>query len=64
MPATSGAQQRFFGWLKGNPREAAKRGISAKVVDEFAHAPGGTTKGLPGRAPKEKKQRMFGSLSP
>lgn len=50
MPATSQAQQRFFGWLKANPAEAQRRGISAKVADEFAHAPGGTTKGLPARA--------------
>jgi hypothetical protein len=64
MPAVSKAQQRFFGYLKANPAEAAKRGISAKVADEFAHAPGGTDKGLPARAPKEKKKRIFGSLAP
>ena len=50
MPAVSRVQQRFFGYLKANPEEAAQRGISAKVAGEFAHAPGGSTKGLPVRA--------------
>lgn len=47
MPAESKAQQRFFGYLKANPEEAQRRGISPTVADEFAHGPGGTTKGLP-----------------
>ena len=47
MPAVSKKQQRFFGYLKAHPAEARARHISGKVVDEFAHAPGGSTKGLP-----------------
>lgn len=47
MPAVSQKQQRFFGYLKSNPLAAKARGISAKVVDEFSHAPGGSTAGLP-----------------
>jgi hypothetical protein len=50
MPAESKRQQRFFGFLHAHPEEAARRGISGKVAEEFAHGPGGTTKGLPERA--------------
>jgi hypothetical protein len=53
MPAESKAQQRFFGFLHAHPEEAERRGISAKVADEFAHAPGGSTKGLPQRVRKQ-----------
>lgn len=54
MPAKSKSQRRFFGWLKGNPKEAKRRGISSQTVDEFA-----STKeaGLP-----EKKKKSFGFL--
>jgi hypothetical protein len=53
MPAETKRQQRFFGFLHAHPEEAERRGISAKVADEFAHAPGGSTKGLPERARKQ-----------
>ena len=36
MPAKSRAQQRFFGYLKSNPEERKRRGISTKDVDDFA----------------------------
>jgi hypothetical protein len=68
MPAVSRSQQRFFGFLKSNPEEAAKRGISPKVVDEFAHGPAGTIQGLPQRAGNavstKPKMRSFGQLAP
>lgn len=76
MPAVSQKQQRFFGYLKSNPLAAKARGISAKVVDEFARAPGGTTAGLPKVAsvkPRGQNLRVqkpvhihinFGSFSP
>lgn len=74
IPAKSARQQRFFGYLKSHPLEAAAKGISPKVVDEFAHAPGGTLKGLPTSVPKVKPKKApsapklgrihFGSLSP
>lgn len=44
MPAESKAQRRFFGFLKGHPAEAERRGISAKTVDEFVST---KEKGLP-----------------
>jgi hypothetical protein len=53
MPAKSKAMQRYFGFLHAHPEEAQRRGISAKVADEFAHGPGGTTKGLPERVRKQ-----------
>ena len=53
MPAKSRAQQRFFGYLKSNPEERKRRGISAKDVDDFAST---KHKGLPER--KEKKESM------
>jgi hypothetical protein len=53
MPAESKVQQRFFGFLHAHPEEAARRGISGKVAEEFAHGPGGTTKGLPERVHKQ-----------
>lgn len=46
MPSVSKAQHRFFGFLKGNPEEAKRRGISSKVVEEFATT---KEKGLPER---------------
>ena len=46
MPAQSKAQQRFFGWLKSNPQERKKRGITAKTADDFA---GTKHDGLPER---------------
>jgi len=50
MPAVSERQQRYFGFLRSHPAEAARRGISPKVVDEFSHAPGGSIAGLPARS--------------
>ena len=44
MPSVSKSQRRFFGWLKGNPKEARKRGISSRVASEYARTP---EKGLP-----------------
>lgn len=41
MPSKSPQQQRFFGWLRKNPSERKKRGISAKVAREFSHKPKG-----------------------
>jgi hypothetical protein len=54
MPAESKAQQHFAGFLKANPAERKRRGISAKFAEDFAHAPKGTTKGLPERKKKKK----------
>lgn len=63
MPAESKRQQRFFGWLDHNPEARAAHGISKKVTHEFAHAPGGTTKGLPERKKKRHHDEpSFGSL--
>ena len=55
MPAVSKAQQRYAGFLKANPAERKRRGISAKFAEDFAHAPKGTTKGLPARKSKRGK---------
>lgn len=46
MPAVSKSQRRLFGYLAGNPKEAAKRGISEKTVEHFASTP---ETGLPER---------------
>lgn len=47
MPARSQAQQRYFGAIRGGEIPKPK-GMTDKVVDEFAHLPGGTKrKGLP-----------------
>jgi len=37
MPAKSKAQRRFFGFLKGHPSEARKRGISAETIEKYVH---------------------------
>jgi len=58
MPATTARQQRFFGWLKGNPAEAARRGISSKVVDEFAHGPVGGFKQAGAAQPYDPNRAM------
>jgi hypothetical protein len=60
MPATSKAQARFFGYLKGNPAAAKRRGISAKVVEEFVPRGKGSINKLPERA---RPKPRFGSLS-
>jgi hypothetical protein len=35
MPSVSKQQQKFFYAMKNNPKEAAKRGISPEVANEF-----------------------------
>lgn len=55
MPAVSKAQHRFAGFLKSHPAEAKRRGLT-EFAEEFSHAPGGTTKGLP---EKKKKGRTL-----
>ena len=57
MPSKSVAQRKFFGFLKGNPKEAQKRGIAGKVVDEYASTP---EKGLPKRLGKPMKKDKDG----
>lgn len=57
MPATSKSQQRAAGADKARCERGEKpRNFPCKVADEFAHAPGGTVKGLP-----ERKMRPKGS---
>jgi hypothetical protein len=51
MPSVSKSQRKFFGFLKGNPSEAKKRGISGKVVDEYAST---KEKGLPNKVSSKK----------
>lgn len=60
MPAVSKAQQRYFGMLHAHPEMAKERGVSAKVAEEFAHAPGGSTKGLPARKQGGARMGMHG----
>lgn len=65
MPAKSARQQRFFGYLKSHPLEAAKRGISPKVVDEFAVGPVPSVKPKKGKLPKAPNLKFhFGSMAP
>lgn len=46
MPAKSKAQRRFFGYLKGHPAEAKKRGISSETIEKYVHT---SDAGLPER---------------
>ena len=54
MPAVSRAQQRWAGMCSHNPEHARGKCPSTEVAREFAHGPGGTTKGLPERKGKKK----------
>jgi hypothetical protein len=54
MPAVSKAQQRLAGFLKANPAEAKRRGMT-KFAKDFSHGPGGSTKSLPERKRKRGK---------
>lgn len=57
MPAVSRKQQRAAGADKGRCERGEKpRTFPCSVAEEFAHAPGGTTKSLP-----ERKMRPKGS---
>lgn len=57
MPATSKRQQRAAGADKARCAAGQKpRNFPCDVAAEFAHAPGGTVKGLP-----ERKKRPKGS---
>ena len=57
MPATSKVQQRAAGADKARCERGEKpRNMPCKVAEEFAHAPGGSVKGLP-----ERKDRPKGS---
>ena len=51
MPATSKAQQRFFGMLEHNPGMAKARGIHM-TKDQMHDFAATNTKGLPERASK------------
>ena len=66
--ASSRSQQRYMGYLKANPQEAAQRGIPPAMVDNLARGPGGTIQGLPqhiGNAVStQPKLRRFGQLAP
>lgn len=53
MPSVSKNQRKFFGFLKGNPDEAKKRGIAGKVVDEYAST---KEKGLPMKVKHDDKK--------
>lgn len=39
MPAKSTKQKKFMGFLKGNPKERMKVGLSEKQVDHFVKSP-------------------------
>jgi hypothetical protein len=55
MPAKSKAQYRLMQAVKHNPKLAKKKGISAKMAEEFTQ---GSPKGLPEKkAAKGKKKR-------
>lgn len=55
MPARSLRQQRYMAMLAHDPTKRKAAGVSQQVAEEFARAPGGTTKGLP-----ERKRKLRG----
>lgn len=59
MPAVSQAQQRFMGWVHGNPEQAAAEGIHIpdKVAKEYASTP---RAGLPKRVAQPRKRKYYG----
>lgn len=60
MPAKSKVQQRAAGADKKRCAEGKKpRNFPCDVASEFAHAPAGTTKGLPERSMRPKGSAPF-----
>lgn len=59
MPAKSKRMQRFMAGCEHNPESMKGKCPPKAVAEEFSHAPGGTTKGLPERSLRPKGSAPF-----